>query len=126
VLTFEPGETVLNLTVMVFDDVVPEVNENFSIALANPVSGAVLGPQSSVGVVILTNDNAHGEIGFRADSLSLVVAEDASDSTVILGVERSGGTFGQVVVSWALSGAHQLGEVTPASGQVREGAILCV
>ena len=122
-LTFEPGETVLNLTVMVFDDVVPEVNENFSIALINPVGGAVLGPQSSVGVVILTNDDAHGEIGFSDATLSVVLAEGQEDSTVRLQVERLEGTFGQVVVGWSLSGEHQLGEVTPASGQVKKGVI---
>ncbi len=118
-LLFGPGESVLNFSVAVFDDSIPEINENFTLSLSNPVGGARLDDsQTSVGVVILSNDDAHGVIGFSTSSLSRVISEESSDVTVTLGVQRNAGIFGQVVVEWALSGVHQLGEVSPSSGQV--------
>ncbi len=48
----------------IFDDVVPEVDENFDLRLANPSGGVTLGPTQSVSITVLNNDNAHGLIGF--------------------------------------------------------------
>jgi len=105
--------------VAINDDSVPEVDEDFSIRLSMPSGGASLGVQTSVSMTILTNDNAHGLIGFDNDSLSSIISEMESSSAVMLNVERTGGTFGLVRVQWELSGAHTLGEITPTSGQVR-------
>lgn len=53
------------------------------------------------------------------DSLSVVTTEpDTSTTLVVLTVERSAGTSGQVTVTWQLSGDHMEGEVMPTSGQV--------
>ena len=117
-MVFQPGETLLNFSVAIYDDDIPEVDENFTISLTDARGGARLGPQTSVGVVIQSNDDAHGVVGFTEASLSQVVAEGSSDVTVILEVERSAGTFGRVVVEWALSGGHDLGEVSPPAGEV--------
>lgn len=59
-----PGESSLRFVVGIFDDVVPEIDENFDLRLANPSGGVTLGPQQSISVTVLNNDNAHGLIGF--------------------------------------------------------------
>ena len=63
-LTFAPGETSHEFVVEVVNDDVPEVDEVFSVQLQEPVGGARLGEQNSADIAILTNDGAHGFIGF--------------------------------------------------------------
>lgn len=123
-LTFKPGESSIFFTVAVIDDSLPEIDETFTVGLSMPSGGARLGDQTTVTMEILTNDNAHGLIGFSNSSLSRVVSEVGSNVEVVLDVERTGGTFGLVRVQWQLSGSHTAGEITPASGQV-DTASLC-
>ena len=59
-----PGETSLRFVLGIFNDAVPEIDENFDLRLANPTGGVVLGTRQSVIVNVLNNDNAHGLIGF--------------------------------------------------------------
>lgn len=54
-----------------FNDAIPEVDEAFQLQLRNVMGGARLGQQSSVAVTILTNDDAHGLIGFADVSYCL-------------------------------------------------------
>ena len=84
-----------------------------------PGGGARIGQSSTIPTTILTNDDAHGLIGFSDDSLSVVLSEMQSNFVLTLQVERNMGTFGLVIVEWELSGSHAEGEITPASGQVR-------
>ena len=63
-LTLRPGEASLRFLLGIYDDSIPEIDENFDLRIANPMGGAVLGPQSSVTVTIQNNDDAHGVIGF--------------------------------------------------------------
>ena len=58
------GETSLRFVLGIFNDAVPEIDENFDLRLANPTGGVVLGTRQSVTVNVLNNDNAHGLIGF--------------------------------------------------------------
>ena len=58
---------------------------------------------------ILTNDNAHGLIGFSEDSISVVLPELSMQDTnrqqdYSLNVVRLGGTFGNVVVKFLVTG----------------------
>ena len=48
----------------IVDESTPELDEEFIIALSYPTGGAVLGTQNSLTVTILTNDDAHGLVGF--------------------------------------------------------------
>lgn len=50
--------------VEVIDDSTPELDEEFRVQLLQPMGGAILGTQSSVSITVLTNDDAHGLIGF--------------------------------------------------------------
>ena len=70
VLTFAPGQTSHAVVVEVIDDSTPELDEQFSVQLMEPVGGAVLGTQSSLTVTVLTNDNAYGLVGFAEVSMS--------------------------------------------------------
>ena len=63
-LTLRPGESSLRFVLGIFDDVIPEIDENFDLRLTNPTGGVTLGTQQSVTVTVLNNDNAHGLIGF--------------------------------------------------------------
>lgn len=106
------------VTAAIFNDDLPEVDEDFVIGLSMPSGGATVGEQAAVTMTILTNDNAHGLVGFTATSLSVLVEELASNTGVTLDVERTEGTFGLVTAEWELSGGHMIGEITPSSGQV--------
>ena len=53
------------------------------------------------------------------NSLSVMVSEAEISSVVVLNVLREGGMFGQVTVSWQVTGDHNDGEITPSSGEVR-------
>lgn len=67
-MTFAEGEVNKTFTVEVLEDDIPEVLEAFRVFLSAPTGGATLGENSSVIVGILTNDDAHGIIGFAAVS----------------------------------------------------------
>ena len=69
-MTFAPGEQSHTFVVEVINDLIPEVNEAFSLQLMDLVGGARLGAQSVATVTILTNDDAHGLIGFAAVSIT--------------------------------------------------------
>ena len=53
-------------------------------------------------------------------SLSVMVPEAELSSVIVLSVLREGGTFGQVIVNWRVTGDHNDGEITPTSGEVRQ------
>lgn len=63
-LHFAPGVSELELAVNVIDDDIPEVEEYFQVRLKNPKGGAEIGFGGQVMVIIPTNDDAHGVIGF--------------------------------------------------------------
>lgn len=73
VLTFEEGEINMTFTVELLEDDIPEVLEAFRVFLSAPTGGATLGNTSSIIVGILTNDNAHGIIGFASVSVNINV-----------------------------------------------------
>lgn len=54
----------MTFAVAIMEDDIPEVLELFRVLLSAPTGGAILGENSFIVVGILTNDNAHGIIGF--------------------------------------------------------------
>ena len=70
-LAFAEGEVNKTFTVVLLEDDIPEVLEAFQVSLSAPTGGATLGETSSIIVGILTNDNAHGIIGFSSVSLTI-------------------------------------------------------
>lgn len=63
-LYFAPGDRELDLAVNVIDDDIPEVDEVFGVKLKNPKGGAEIGFGGKVTIIVPTNDDAHGVIGF--------------------------------------------------------------
>ncbi|XP_071506649.1 adhesion G-protein coupled receptor V1-like [Diadema antillarum] len=117
-LTFTPEDMELTFAVSLLDDLLPEDDETFSVYLSDPTNGAELGSQSEVSVDILSNDDAHGIIAFEAASLSLQAEERATDTPVVLTVERQAGTAGIVVVEWQATGQLAASDIRPLTGQI--------
>ncbi|XP_061673206.1 adhesion G-protein coupled receptor V1 isoform X2 [Syngnathoides biaculeatus] len=115
-LHFLPGDSELQIAVNVLDDDVPEQQENFQVHLKNPKGGAEIGFGGQVTVVVPSNDNPHGVIGFAQNSLSLDVEELDQNHQISFTVERRRGTFGRLTVHWTASGS--LADIYPTSGVV--------
>ncbi|XP_061528205.1 adhesion G-protein coupled receptor V1 isoform X2 [Phycodurus eques] len=115
-LHFLPGDSELQIAVNVLDDDVPEQQENFQVHLKNPKGGAEIGFGGQVTVVVPSNDNAHGVIGFAQNSLSLEVEELEQNHQISFTVERRRGTFGRLTFHWTASGS--LADIYPTSGVV--------
>ena len=58
--------------VHVVEDGEPELDELFQVELSNPTGGARIGSRGAIDVVIATNDNAHGIIGFAEVSVLVI------------------------------------------------------
>ncbi|KAJ3604248.1 hypothetical protein NHX12_028989, partial [Muraenolepis orangiensis] len=115
-LRFAPGDSELEIAVTVLDDDIPETEEHFRVTLKNPKGGAEIGFGGQVTVVIPTNDDAHGVIGFAQESLYMEVEEMEQNNLISLSVERRRGTFGRLTVHWAANGS--LADIHPTSGVV--------
>ena len=68
-------------------------------------------------VRILPSDDAFGLFSFAADSLSRLVSEQESGTTVTLNIERLGGSFDDVSVYWEVEGEND-GDISPTSSRV--------
>ncbi|XP_040011455.1 adhesion G-protein coupled receptor V1 [Xiphias gladius] len=115
-LHFAPGDSEQQIAVNIIDDDIPEVQEYFQVILKNPKGGAEIGFGGQVTVIVPTNDDAHGVIGFAQNSLSMEVEELEQNNQISLSVERRRGTFGRLTVHWAASGS--LADIYPTSGVV--------
>ncbi|KAI9527782.1 Adhesion G-protein coupled receptor V1 [Dissostichus eleginoides] len=115
-LFFAPGDSELEIAVNIVDDDIPEEQEYFQVSLKNPKGGAEIGFGGQVTVIVPTNDDAHGVIGFAQNSLSVEVEELEQNNQISLSVERKRGTFGRLTVHWAAS--DNLADIYPTSGVV--------
>ncbi|XP_067377863.1 adhesion G-protein coupled receptor V1 isoform X2 [Channa argus] len=123
-LHFAPGDSELEIAVNIIDDDIPEVQEKFKVSLKNPKGGAEIGFGGQVTVIVPSNDNPHGVIGFAQNSLSLEVEELEENNKISLKVERKRGTFGRLTVHWAASGS--LADIYPTSGVVTFSEGQCI
>uniref|UniRef100_H2M3Y4 Adhesion G-protein coupled receptor V1 n=1 Tax=Oryzias latipes TaxID=8090 RepID=H2M3Y4_ORYLA len=115
-LYFAPGDREMEIAVNVLDDDIPEIEEYFQVKLKNPKGGAEIGFGGQVTVVVPTNDDAYGVIGFAQDSLNFEVEELEENNLISLTVERKRGSFGRLTVHWAANGS--LADIYPTSGVV--------
>jgi len=113
-LIFQDGETELHLDFTILQDTTPEQDETFSIELTNATGKAVIGSKSQLTITILSNNNAHGRIGFSADYLKITQQEE--NAVVNFEVVREYGQFGRVVVLWNATGDYRAGQIYPVSG----------
>uniref|UniRef100_A0A669EYL3 Adhesion G-protein coupled receptor V1 n=1 Tax=Oreochromis niloticus TaxID=8128 RepID=A0A669EYL3_ORENI len=115
-LHFAPGDSELEIAVNLIDDDIPEVQEQFLVRLKNPKGGAEIGFGGQVKVIVPTNDDAYGVIGFAQNSLSMELEELEQNNQISLSVERRRGSFGRLTVHWAANGS--LADIYPTSGVV--------
>lgn len=103
VLTFDEDTTRNTISLIIFDDSLPERDEDIILSLSDPTGGAVLAGngRNTVRVVIEANDNAAGIVGLIDTARSAIVNEG---ETVRLGLERTLGNLGEVEVDWEISG----------------------
>ena len=116
-LIFEDGQKELELDFTVLPDNTPERDETFAVRIYNASGKAIVNTQKQeLTINILSNDDAHGRIGFAPSSLTKVNAELAADSTVTFEVIREYGSLGRVVVLWNVSGNISNGDISPMFG----------
>uniref|UniRef100_A0A3B4AIJ3 Adhesion G protein-coupled receptor V1 n=1 Tax=Periophthalmus magnuspinnatus TaxID=409849 RepID=A0A3B4AIJ3_9GOBI len=108
------GDLKKTVVIQIKDDDKPEDSEDITIGLVNAKGGSRIMPSSdSVTIVILANDNAAGVIGFHPGSRSVVAREG---QTLSLLVERTAPGFGNVTVTWTITGPRVGLTFTQTSG----------
>lgn len=118
-LIFENGQKELELDFTILPDTTPERDEAFTVRIYNASGKAVVNSQKQdLTVNILSNDDAHGRVGFASSSLTKVTMETRDDSTVTFEVIREYGSLGRVVAQWNVSGNFSDGDLSPLSGEL--------
>ncbi|MBC7929317.1 MAG: hypothetical protein H7Z38_02020 [Rubrivivax sp.] len=112
-LTFLPGDTTKQFTVLVNGDLAFESNEQFFVNLSTP-SGATITDAQGKGII--SNDDVPGTLQFSAPTYSVGEA----NVTATITVTRTGGSDGAVAVNFATSDGtatpNPSGDYTTTSG----------
>eukprot|EP01006_Ploeotia_vitrea_P028616 TRINITY_DN61285_c0_g1_i1.p1 TRINITY_DN61285_c0_g1~~TRINITY_DN61285_c0_g1_i1.p1 ORF type:complete len:912 (-),score=83.41 TRINITY_DN61285_c0_g1_i1:1441-4176(-) len=96
VVTFESGETLKTIAIVIIDDNQYEEDEFFTVHLSNPTGGAALGKIAKTEVTIIDDDEP-GELTFHTKEVSVVETE----GEVVLTVDRVNGCDGEVSVLYS-------------------------
>ncbi|HEU0008861.1 MAG TPA: Calx-beta domain-containing protein [Verrucomicrobiae bacterium] len=123
-LTFLPGQTNLNFTVPIRDDVLVEGNEAFYVALTNVTGPAVISlPLATVNII--DNDFSPGSLSFNQTAYNV----SESNANLTITIVRTNGASGVVSVNWSAGGGTALsgidyvasgGVVSLADGETNE------
>lgn len=92
-ITLGVGQTSGNITVIVAQDEIPELDETFTLSLVN-VSHGRLGTRTSAALTVLASDDPYGIFVFT--NLTRHVRLPEADATVPLTISRQKGLMGQV------------------------------
>jgi acetyl esterase/lipase len=123
-LAFAPGETSKSFSVAIFDDISPENDEEFTVAMSNPTNATFL-PSSSpfsfettARVRITDNDSA---TRLAVSPTAYFVAENGGSASVT--IVRSGVTTGSTTVNFTTANGTALAgsDFTTATGNVTFG-----
>lgn len=99
-LTFNPGETSKNILVTLTDDPDIEGNETFTLDLSAPSAGTTVDPIFALSTVaIVDNDTTPGVFDI---SPAVVSVNESGAPTVVLTINRTGGSSGAVNVPYTL------------------------
>ena len=100
--------------IAITDDSIPELNETFIVELntvevigRNVLAGnkPQIGSTFSASVVILENDDAHGEFYLYVNNnMATISVQEADGLSVPLTIQRMGGTIGDVTIAWRVIG----------------------
>ncbi|TQV89522.1 Calx-beta domain-containing protein [Aliikangiella coralliicola] len=105
-LTFINGEISKTITISIVDDADYEGDEAFTIQLSNLVGDGTIG-SLSMAMIVIAEDEAippAGEIGFEQVAKSV----NENDTNVTLNVIRTGGSFGELGVSYNTTDASAI------------------
>ena len=146
-IVIQAGLTTAQIPVTIFGDATPELNESLVVTITGTevvtsdegsVSLPLLGNLTSTTLTILENDDPHGVFvvyGSGGSSEIFIGEPDTFSFGVMLTVERSRGTFGDVAVRWnlvdgqAVEGLDYAGsgmELRFADGEIRTTVALTI
>ncbi len=116
-VSFSTGETSKTITVPVLNNTSIEGAKKFTVNLATPTGGAVLGTAVST-VTILDDDTSGFEFGSGSIKFASATATVKEGDAAAITVTRVGGTKGTVSVSYSTysSGLAAAGDYTTTSG----------
>lgn len=97
VLTFLAGRSSAFISITVKPDTVPELAQQFTVALFNPLGGAIMADAIVATVTIRGSDDPHGTFNFRINQ-HRVTEPDAGALPITLVIDREGGLLGVVTV----------------------------
>ena len=95
-ITFQPGDTALQIQVPIIGNNLPEGNRTVNLVLTNVVGSLLFAPSNTV-LTIIDTVQAPGELFFSATNYSV----KSSDGTATLTVLRTNGTSGSVSATYA-------------------------
>jgi hypothetical protein len=98
-VNFDPSETTKTFTIPINDDAADEMDETFTLTIANITGGNAIGAPSTATVTITDNEGP-GTIQFQGATST--VAESAGNATITL--TRTGGTTGAIAVTVTATG----------------------
>ena len=117
--TIFSGNNSGEIVVPIADDSIPELNETFIVELngvevidTNVLAGnePQIGSTSSADVIILENDDAHGEFYLYVNTnMDTISVPEANEFSVPLTIQRMGGTIGDVTIAWQVTGGLATG-----------------
>lgn len=96
ILTFDPGETQIDVRVPLLNDDIPEADETFSFAIGNPV-GAVLGEIRSA-IITIEDDDISDQDTVAFESANFSVGEGEGEALIT--VVRTGNVEGTATVNY--------------------------
>uniref|UniRef100_F7FXQ0 Adhesion G-protein coupled receptor V1 n=1 Tax=Monodelphis domestica TaxID=13616 RepID=F7FXQ0_MONDO len=126
ILHFANGERYKNVEITIFDDEIPEGDENFLVILTNPSPGLELGENTTALITILANDDGPGVLSFN-NSEHFFLREPAAlylqESVAVLYIVRepAQGLFGTVTVQFIvteMNSSKPSEDLTPSKGYV--------
>ena len=107
-LLLQSGQTASSIDITVVDDLVPELQEQFSIELLDVDNGATLGDITTATVIISSSDAPSGVISFGEAEVAGIVVQNPStlDGAQLLGLQvlRTGSLEGTVQIQWEVTG----------------------
>ncbi|KAM9330953.1 adhesion G-protein coupled receptor V1 [Gastrophryne carolinensis] len=117
--TFETGQKVANITILVSADDIPELDKVFSVIITN-VSNGRLGSFTNASLTVFANDDPYGLFLFPESNRPIRVEE--KNQNISLTIKRLNGLMGAVLVSYrTLLDSEKLSFIAPSIARATRG-----
>ncbi|KAK9974393.1 hypothetical protein ABG768_022494 [Culter alburnus] len=118
-VTFEVGQTVRSIYLLISQDDIPELDKSFRVRLTN-VSHGRLGKETTATLTVLASDDPYGLFVFSDNSRPVRVAE--ANAVITLTIQRRKGLMGRVRVTYrTLRDTDAAPYSTPGVGRASAG-----